>query len=133
MSLRTGRLTDSELLCTLYSKNSEPDNICRVGGASQVRYVDSMHQCRLRRVSVEVELQHGGITVRHQSNAADRRTTSDAVDVQRLDDHADELRHALEVVQHDAAGRVQCEHHVRAVRASYTGEKLASTRYTAQN
>jgi len=92
-----------------------------------------VHQCCLGRVSVEVELQHGGVTERHQSNAADRRTTNDAVDVQRLDQQGNELRHALEVVQHDAAGRVQCEHHVRAVRASYTGEKLVSTRYTAQN
>ena len=92
--------------------------MCCVGGASQVGHVDSLQQRRLRRVSVKLELQYGGVAERDQSNTADRWTASDAVDVQCLDDHAYKLRHALVVVEADAVGRVQREHHVRAVRTS---------------
>ena len=67
-----------------------------------------------------MELQYGVVAKRDQSNTADGRTVSDAVDVQRLDHHAYELRYPLEVVELDAAGRVQRKHHVGAVRASYT-------------
>ena len=97
--------------------NIEPDGLCRVGGASQVKHVDRLQQCRLRCVSAEMELQYGVVAIREQSNTADSRTVSDAVDVQRLDHHAYELRHALEVVEPDAVRRVQCKHHVGAVRA----------------
>ena len=86
--------------------NVEPDSLCGVGGASQIRHVDSLQQCRLRRVSVEVELQYGAVAKRDQSNTTDSWTVSDAVDVQRLDHHAYELRYPLEVVEADATGRV---------------------------
>jgi len=104
---------------------NEPDGLCRVRWASQVRHVDGLQQPRLRRVSVEVELQYGVVTEDDQSNTTDSWTASDAVDVQRLNDHAYELRHELEVVKPHAVGRVQCEHHIGAVRASYARRHLS--------
>ena len=91
--------------------------MCGVGGASQERHIDRLLQCRFRCVSVEMELQYGVVAIREQSNTADSRTVSDAVDVQRLDHHAYELRYPLEVFELDATGRVQRKHHVGAVRA----------------
>ena len=91
--------------------------MCRVGRASQVRHVDRLHQRSLSPVSVQIELQYGVITVRDQSNPADSRTFSGAVDVQSLDDHAYELSHALEIVEPDTVRCVDGEYHISAVPA----------------
>jgi len=99
--------------------NIEPDGLRRVGGASQVKHVDSLQQCHFRCVFVEVELQYGVVAKRDQSNPADSRTSSDAVDVQRLDHHAYELRYPLEVDEPNAVRCVQRKHHVGAVRTGY--------------
>jgi len=100
--------------------SSEPDSLFGVGRSSEVRHVDGLQQFSLGRVSIEVELEYGWVAERDQSNPADSRTVRRAVDVQRLDDHAHELSHQLEVVESYAAGRVEREHHISAVRTSYT-------------
>ena len=101
------------------TEHIKPDSLCGVGRAGQVRHVDSLQQLCLGRVSVQVELQYGRVAERDQSNPADSWTVRGAVDVQSLDDHADELSHKLVVVESYAAGAVESEHDIGAVRTRY--------------